>query len=140
MPGELPQDPWLLGACAPLFAVRPAEFIGAYAIAAGSASIRLLGPRPHLMPGVNRHGVGLAMVRASRPGRVFLPTAGHLRRHLAPSLHSWIDQWETMLATCGLAWTANGSARISVATGEGRLPVAVAADAFTRLAAQLQSS
>ena len=108
MSDRLPQDGWFSATFGPLLELRQHGMIGATANtdAHGSFSLRLLKPRSFLLTST-RTGLGLAAMRASEPGIVDLPGPDHLRKHLAPSLHDWVDTWEALLLHVEPKWSIN---------------------------------
>ncbi|HEY0419168.1 MAG TPA: hypothetical protein VGC80_06580, partial [Acetobacteraceae bacterium] len=125
LPHDLPDDPWFLEACRPLIDLHTTGMVGAHAHAKGSASIRLRGPG-WAITAKSRH-VGMAMVQAMQPGKVFFPSPGHLRRHLSPKLHPWVAEWQGALEELTPAWAMDRRQWVSVqVTGSDQKAAAVA--------------
>jgi hypothetical protein len=112
-PRDLPKDPWLLNAAAPLLAL-PHDVVRAHSAAEGSASIRLLKPRSLIRAG--RSGIGMAMIQAGRPMTVFLPSPEHLGEHLDDTLCQWIREWKDMLNELVPGFIPDGRRLITVHT------------------------
>jgi hypothetical protein len=82
----------------------------------------------------NTKSVSLAMLQDRGVGALNLPTAAHLRAHLAAPLMPWVAEWETLLAPSIQAGTRVQTGRLNLNQRAGHVTAEALAAAFERLA------
>lgn len=79
------------------------------------------------------------MVQGAQPGRVFFPTPDHLRKHLAPTLDAWIEDWRSLLASAGSEGKTDGRGLVSFSVSTAKLPIEGVKEVFGRLVERLRT-